>query len=234
MRTRGAGDRLALDQYTTHIREMERRIQLIEAQNSSGEERTMPEAPAGVPDRWEDHVELLFDLQLLAFQADLTRVITFKPGSDRSSMTFPDSGTSKPWHSASHHGNTPAGITDYNRINTYRLGRFAYLLEKMKNTMEGDASLLDKTVIVWGSPMGDGNQHNSLRTPLVLMGGANGALEGNLHLRAPRGTPMANVYLSLMHGIGHEDMRSFGDSTGEFPLSSPRATAADANSGTGA
>ena len=174
----GAADRLALDEYTNHIREMERRIQLVEAQNSSGDERGMPEAPSGVPDRWEDHMQLMFDLQLVAFQADLTRVITFKPGADRSSMTFPESGTSKPWHSASHHGNTPDGITDYLRINRYRLGQFAYFLEKLKNTMEGDASLLDKTAIVWGSAMGDGNVHNNIRCPLLLMGHANGALEG--------------------------------------------------------
>jgi hypothetical protein len=214
----GAVDRMALDQYTSHIREMERRIQLVEAQNNSGEERAMPEAPAGVPDRWEDHMELMFDLQLVALQADLTRVITFKPGADRSSMTFPESGTSKPWHSASHHGNTPDGIMAYNMINTYRLGQFTYFLEKMKNTMEGDGSLLDKTVIVWGSAMGDGNVHNNIRCPLLLMGHANGALEGNVHVSAEKGTPMANAFLSLMHRIGHDDMEFFGDSTGEFPL----------------
>ena len=218
----GAVDRLALDQYTTHIRELERRIQLVEAQNSSGGERAMPEAPAGVPDRWEDHMELMFDLQVVALQADLTRVITFKPGADRSSMTFPESGSSKGWHSATHHGNTPEGIMDCNKINAYRLGQMTYLLEKMKNTMDGDASLLDKTAIVWGSAMGDGNLHNNVRCPLLLMGHANGALEGNLHLRAPQGTPMANVFVSLMQQIGHDDMRWFGDSTGEFSLSFPR------------
>ncbi len=215
----GAADRLALDEYTNHIREMERRIQLVEAQNSGGDERGMPEAPSGVPDRWEDHMQLMFDLQLVAFQGDLTRVITFKPGADRSSMTFPESGTSKPWHSASHHGNTPDGITAYLQINRYRLSQFAYFLEKLKNTMEGDASLLDKTAIVWGSAMGDGNVHNNIRCPLLLMGHANGALEGNLHLRADRGTPMANAFLTLMHRMGHDDMEFFGDSTGEFPLS---------------
>ena len=214
----GSVDRRALDQYTTNIRELERRIELVEAQNNSGEERAMPEAPAGVPDRWEDHMELMFDLQLVALQADLTRVITFKPGADRSSMTFPESGTSKPWHSASHHGNTPDGIMAYNMINTYRLGQFTYFLEKMKNTMDGDASLLDKTVIVWGSAMGDGNVHNNIRCPLLLMGHANGALEGNVHVSAEKGTPMANAFLSLMHRIGHDDMEFFGDSTGEFPL----------------
>ena len=217
----GALDRQALDQYATHIRELERRIELVEAQNSSGEERQMPEAPSGIPDRWEDHMRLMFDLQVLALQADLTRVITFKTGFDLQNSTFPDSGTSKSFHASSHHGNVPAAIMEFNVINTYRLGQMAYFLEKMKNTLEGEASLLDKTAIIWGSPMGDPNLHNHRRCPLLLMGHANGALEGNLHLRAPKGTPMANVFVSLMQRIGHDDMRAFGDSTGEFPLSFP-------------
>ena len=214
-------DRQALDQYTTQIREVERRIQIIEAQNTSGEGRAMPEAPSGVPDRWEDHMEILFDLQLLALQGDLTRSITFKTGFDLSNLVMPDSGTNKSFHSLSHHGNQPTAIMEFNMINTYRLGRMAYLLEKMKNTMDADGSLLDKSVVVWGSPMGDPNLHAHRRCPLVLMGKANGALEGNLALRAPEGTPMANVFVSLMQGLGH-DMRRFGDSTGEFPLRLPK------------
>ena len=217
----GALDRQALDQYATHIRELERRIELVEAQNSSGEERRMPEAPSGIPDRWEDHMRLMFDLQVLALQADLTRVITFKTGFDLQNDTFPDSGTSKSFHASSHHGNVPSAIMEFNVINTHRLGQMAYFLEKMKNTMEGEASLLDKTAIIWGSPMGDPNLHNHRRCPLLLMGHANGALEGNLHLRAPKGTPMSNVFVSLMQRLGHDDMHAFGDSTGEFPLSFP-------------
>ena len=214
-------DRIALDQYTTHIRELERRIELVEAQNSSGEERQMPGAPSGIPDRWEEHMALMFDLQLLALQADITRVITFKIGYDLSRKSFPESGSNKGFHGASHHGNVPAAIMEFNQINTHRLGQTAYFLEKMKNTMDGDASLLDKTAIVWGSPMGDPNLHNHRRCPLLLMGKANGALEGNLHLRAPSGTPMANVFVSLMQALGHDDFHRFGDSTGEFPLSFP-------------
>jgi hypothetical protein len=211
----------AMDQYTTHIRELERRIELVEAQNSSGEEREMPEAPSGIPDSWEEHVELMFDLQLIALQADLTRAVTFK-FSARSNASFPESGVSKDWHSASHHSSFPNAIMEFNQINTYRLGRVTYFLEKMKNTMEAGASLLDKTAILWGSAMGDPNVHNHRRCPLLLMGHANGALEGNLHLRAPDGTPMANVFVSLMQRIGHDDFHHFGDSTGEFPLSFPR------------
>ena len=120
---------------------------------------------------------------------------------------------------------------EFNVINTHRLGQMAYLLEKMKNTMEGEASLLDKTAIIWGSPMGDPNLHNHRRCPLLLMGHANGALEGNLHLRAPAGTPMANVFVSLMQRLGHDDMHAFGDSTGEFPLSFPMGRSVSTRSG---
>ena len=212
-------DRHALDEYTTHIRELERRIEVVEAQNSSGEERQMPEAPSGVPDQWEEHMRLMFDLQLLALQSDLTRVITFKTGYDLSNKTFPESGSNKSFHGASHHGNVPAAIMEFNLINTHRLAQVTYFLEKLKNTMEGESSLLDKSVIVWGSAMGDPNLHNHRRCPLLLMGHGNGALEGNLHLKAPEGTPMANAFVSLMQRIGHEDFHRFGDSTGEFSLS---------------
>jgi hypothetical protein len=227
----GAVDRLALDEYLTHIRELERRIALVEQRNTSGEEREMPEAPSGVPDSWEEHMELMFDLQVLALQADLTRVITFKTGFDQSNRTFPLSGTTKGFHGASHHGNVPADIVDFNMINRHRLGQMTYFLDKMKNTMEGESSLLDRTAVIWGSAMGDPNLHNHRRCPLIFMGHANGALEGNLHLRAQSGTPMANPMLSLMQAIGHDEMESFGDSTGEFALNFPKESAATSQGG---
>ena len=181
----------------------------------------MPEAPSGIPDSWEEHMQLMFDLQVLALQADLTRVITFKTGTDLSNATFPASGTNGSFHGLSHHGEVPTKILEFNQLNTHRLGQMAYFLEKMQSTVEADASLLEKTVIVWGSAMGDPNLHNHIRCPLLLLGHGNGALEGNLHLRAPRGTPMANAFVSLMQRIGHDDLGQFGDSTGEFPLTSP-------------
>ena len=224
-RSLGATDRVALDEYLTHLREIERRIELVEARNASGEERTMPEAPSGVPDSFQEHMQLMFDLQVLALQSDLTRVITFKTGFDQSNRTFPDSGTNKSIHGASHHGNVPDDIMDFHKINTYRLGQVAYFLEKLEKTMEGDASLLDKTAVVWGSPMADPNLHNHRRCPLLIMGHANGALDGGVHLRADEGTPMANVFVDLMRRIGHEDMRAFGDSNGVFSLATPGETA---------
>jgi hypothetical protein len=227
----GAVDRSALDEYLTHIRELERRIGLVEARNTSGDERLMPEAPSGVPDTWEEHMQLMFDLQLLALQADLTRVITFKTGFDQSNRTFPLSGTNAGFHGASHHGNVPTAIMDFNSINRHRLGQMGYFLDKLKNTREADVALIDKTAIVWGSAMGDPNLHNHRRCPLILMGKANGALEGNLHLRAQSGTPMANAMLSLMQGIGHDDMESFGDSTAEMVLSFPKGAASTMQEG---
>ncbi len=217
-RSLGAVDRVALDEYVEHIREIERRIQLVEARNTSGELREMPEAPTGIPDSFDEHMQLMFDLQVLALRTDLTRVITFKTGLDLSNRTFPQSGVPKSIHSLSHHGNVEANLTNFHQINTYRLGQLAYFLEKMRDTTEGGASLLDKTAIVWGSPMADPNLHNHRRAPLLILGGANGALEGGLHVEAPEGTPMANAFLSLMHKIGHEDMQAFGDSSGALSL----------------
>ena len=176
-------------------------------------------------------MELMFDLQVLALQADLTRVITFKTGTDLSNATFPASGTNGSFHGLSHHGEVPAKILEFNVLNTHRLGQMASFLEKLNGTMEGDASLLDKTVILWGSAMGDPNLHNHVRCPLLLLGRANAALEGNLHLRAPRGTPMANAFVSLMQRIGHEDLREFGDSTGEFSLTAPSRAASSSQGG---
>ncbi len=216
----GPADRVALDEYLQHIREVERRIQLMEARsgnNEPGESGAMPEAPSGIPGTWEEHMHLMFDLQVLALQSDMTRAITFKTGFDQSNRTFPQSGTNKSIHGASHHGNVPDDIMDFHRINTYRTGALAYFLEKMRTTIDGDGSLLDKTAIVYGSPMGDPNLHNHKRCPLLLMGHANGALAGNMHVAAPEGTPMANAFVTLMQGLGH-DLDSFGDSNGTLEL----------------
>jgi hypothetical protein len=214
----GPADRQRLDQYLENIRELERRIERIETHNTSGAMRELPEAPAGVPDSFEEHVQLMFDLQALAFESNMTRVFSFKMGRDSSARVFPESGTDRPFHPASHHGNRGENITDFYKLNKYHVSMLPYFLDRLKNTMEGESNLLDKTMIVYGSPMGDGNVHNHKRCPLVVVGGANGQLGGNMHLRAPDGTPMANVMLSLLHKLGMDDMESFGDSTGDLSL----------------
>jgi hypothetical protein len=217
----GPTDTGRLDRYLDNVRELERRIQTIEAQNSSGEARALPEAPAGVPDSFEEHMHLMFDLQALAFASDVTRVFSFKTGRDASGRVYPESGTDRPFHGASHHGGREEAILEFFKINRYHTGLLPYLMEKLAAIEEGDGNLLDKTMIIYGSPMADGNLHNHRRCPLVILGGANGKNPGNLHLSAPDGTPMANVMLSMLHGLGHDDMTRFGDSTGEFPLSMP-------------
>jgi hypothetical protein len=216
-RNLGSADRARIDKYLTDIRELERRIQAVEAKNSNGDPRELPEAPIGVPDSYAEHMHLMFDFQVLAFQSDMTRVFSFKTGRDASSRQFPESGTDKGFHPASHHGGKEASILDFNKINKYHVSMLPYFLDKMKNTMDGESSLLDQTVIMYGSPMGDPNLHNHRRCPLMFLGKGNGLLQGGLHLKAPDGTPMANAMLAIMHKYGL-DNKSFGDSTGEFAL----------------
>jgi len=214
----GLQDRQRLERYLENVREVERRIQQVEAYNQSGIERELPEAPPGVPDSFREHMELMFDLQVLAFETDMTRVVSLKTGRDATNRRFPESGIDRPFHPASHHGNDPEAIMDWNAIHRYRISTLAYFLEKLEGSMEGDTHLLDKTVIVWGSPMADGNLHSHRRCPLFFLGRGNGILEGNLHIKAPDGTPMANAFLRLLQGLGHSDLTSFGDSVGELPL----------------
>jgi len=220
----GPNDRERLERYLDNVRELERRIQLVESRNTSGETRELPEAPAGVPDSFEEHVRLMFDVQALAFESDVTRVFSFKMGRDSSARVYPDA-TDTPFHPASHHGGQEARILDFAKINTYHVSMLPYFLESLNKIREGDKTMLDKTMIIYGSPMADGNLHNHRRAPLFVLGGANGQLQGNLHLKTPDGTPMANVMLSLLHKLGLDDVESFGDSTGEFSLNAPLSLA---------
>ena len=214
----GPVDSRRLDQYLTNVREIERRIAMVEARNSSGESRELPEAPAGVPDSFREHTEMMFDLQALAFESDMTRVFSFKLSRDSSGRVFPESGSDKGFHPASHHGALEEEILEFAKINTYHVSLLPYLLERLKGVQEGDSTLLEKTMIIYGSPMGDPNVHNHRRVPFLLFGGANGKLKGNRHLQAPDGTPLANVMLDMLHKLGLEDMESFGDSTGTYSL----------------
>ena len=212
-------DRRRMDRYLEDIRELERRIQRVEARNLRGETRELPGAPAGVPDSFDEHVKLMFDLQALAFESDVTRVFSFKLSRDATGRVYPESGIDRGFHPTSHHSGREKNIEDFAQLNRYHVGLLPYFLEKLESLQEGDATLLDKAMITYGSPMGDPNVHNHKRCPLFVVGGANGQLAGNLHLRAEPGTPMANVMLDLIHRLGIDDMERFGDSTGTFSLS---------------
>jgi hypothetical protein len=214
----GVGDKARLDRYLTHVREIERRIEAIEARNTSGEQRALPDAPAGVPDSFAEHMKLMFDLQVLALETDMTRIISFKTGRDAQNRVFPESGVNLPFHPTSHHGDREERILDFNKINKFRVGQLPYLLDRLKAVQEGDGTMLDKTLVVWGSPMADPNVHNHRRCPLILFGGANGALKGNLHIKAAADTPMANAFMTMGKILGMEDLTQFGDSTGELSL----------------
>ncbi len=215
-RTLGPADQQRLDQYASNIREIEQRIARIEARNLSGEARELPGAPAGVPDSFEEHVKLMFDLQLLAFTSDTTRVFSFKIGRDGSGRVYPGSGVEAGFHNASHHGTAEERIRQFSEINKYHVSLVPYFLEKLKTTMDGDTNLLEKTLVVYGSPMANGNNHNHRNCPLIMLGRGGGALEGGVHVRAADDTPMANVMLAVLQRLGLDDMTSFGDSTGPF------------------
>jgi hypothetical protein len=214
----GASDRVRLNEYLENIREIERRIQRIEARNASGELRQFPEAPIGVPDSFEEHVRIMMDLIALAFAADTTRVFSFKLGRDASGRSYPESGVNTGFHNASHHGEREDRILEFAKINKYHVGMVPYLLEKLKNTADGDGTLLDNSLVIYGSPMADSNIHNHKRVPLFVAGHAGGRLKGGLHIRAADGTPMANSMLTMLHMAGRDDLQSFGDSTGELDL----------------
>ena len=218
----GVADRARLSDYLDDAREIERRIQLVEARNRSGEARALPEAPIGVPDSFEEHVKLMFDLQALAFASDITRVFAFKMGRDASNRAYPDSGVKTAFHSASHHQEKEERIIDFSKINRYHVSMVPYFLAKLKNTPDGEGNLLENTLVMYGSPMGDSNVHNHKRVPLFLAGRAGGRLTGGLHVRAADGTPMANAQLTVLHKLGL-DMPKFGNSTGELDLTSAPA-----------
>ena len=222
----GPADKARLTEYLDDVREIERRIQKVEASNSSGDPRELPGAPVGVPDAFAEHVKLMFDLQAVAFASDITRVFSFKLGRDASNRVFADSGVKTAFHSASHHQDRDDRIRDFQKINLYHIGMIPYFLNKLKNTPDGERNLLDNTLVLYGSPMGNSNVHNHKRCPLFLAGHAGGQLKGNMHIKAADGTPMANAMLSVLHMLGLNDMASFGDSTAAMDLNSAPATTA--------
>ncbi len=208
-----AADRARLDEYETDIREIERRLDL--AKKSSGQANTDGfVAPAGVPESFDEHVKLHFDLQALAFRGDITRVSTVLYARDLTARSYPESGVNVGFHGASHHAENPQNIERYSHINQYHIKCLAYFVDKLKKTNDGDGSLLDHTLILYGTNMGDSNQHLHYDVPHVLVGGAGGKLQGGRHLAYPSKTiTTGNLLLSIlqMYGI---DQKSIGDSTG--------------------
>jgi hypothetical protein len=214
--TVGPGDGVRLSEYLEDIRGIERRIQAIEKHNAV-EKRELPTAPLGVPDSWEDHVKLMFDLQALAFATDVTRVSSFKMSHDVSNRVFPASGVKEPFHTLSHHDEMPHKLAEFAKLNRYHVSLVPYFLEKLKTTPDGDGCLLDHALVLYGSPMGDSQTHNHRRVPLFLAGRACGGLKGNLHKVCEAGTPHANALLTVAHKLGLT-MESFGDSAGEIAI----------------
>ena len=213
----GAADHARLADYLDDVREIERRIQKVEAHNTSGEARELPGAPIGVPDSYEEHVKLMFDLQALAFASDITRVFAFKMSRDVSNRVFRPSGSPPPSTPPSHHQEREDRIRDFQKINTYHVSLLPHLLDRLKQIPDGDGTVLDNTLVVYGSAMGNSNVHNHKRCPLLFAGHAGGGLKGDLHVKAADGTPMANALLSMLHAIGVDDP-GFGDSTGALDL----------------
>jgi hypothetical protein len=226
----GPADRARLDDYLEDVREIERRIQKVETFNRSGEPRELPGAPAGVPDSYTEHVRLMFDLQAVAFASDITRVCAFKLSRDVSNRVYPETGVTTGFHIASHHGDKEDRILDLAKINRYHVGLLPYFLEKLKNTRDGDTNLLEESVLIYGSPMGNPNVHNHKRCPLLVMGHAGGRIRGNQHVKAADGTPMANAMLTVLRALDVE-IDSFGDSTAPMDLNAGGSAATPAIDG---
>jgi hypothetical protein len=215
-RTLPADDRTRLDRHLEDVREVERRIAL--AGQKVGDDLAVPEKPAGVPDDFEQHAKLMFDLLALAWAADLTRVGTLMIAKEVSNAVYPASGINEPFHNLSHHSEVPANIERYARLNAYHTSTtLAYFLGKLRDTPDGGGTLLDHSLVLYGSGMSNSNQHDHDPLPAVLAGSASGVLAGGRHVRAGTGTPFANLLVALLDKLGVE-AESFGDSTGAVAL----------------
>lgn len=209
----GPGDRTKVDQYLTSVREVERRIQIAEAGVADNPTPDM-DRPLGVPAAYADHARLMFDLQVLALQSDLTRVITFQLAREGSTRSYNEIGVSEPHHPLTHHGGNQDMIDKFAKINEYHVSLFAYLLDRLKSTPDGDGSLLDHSMYLYGSGMGDPNLHDHINLPILVAGGGAGKLKGGRHIRYDERTPLANLHLTLLEKAGAR-MESFADSKGK-------------------
>ena len=210
----GPSDRTKVTQYLDALRDIERRIRMAEEQS----DRELPQIdrPAGgIPDTFAEHARLMFDLQTLAYQADLTRVITFMMSREVSPRTYPELGIPDPHHGLSHHGNNPRQMEKLSTVNHHHIEQFAYFLDKLRSTPDGDGSLLDHMTILYGCGISDGNQHLHTNLPILVAGGGAGRITGGRHLRYPEETPLTNLQLTLLDKLGVE-AESLGDSTGQL------------------
>ena len=211
----GARDRVRLDQYLDHVREIEGRIQRAEKQATT--DVILPAAPVGIPDSWAEHAGVMFDLMALAWEADLTRVFSFMLNREASQLVFPEIGLSEPWHHVSHHGNEPEKLAMLVKVNIWQISLFGKFLERLRTTPDGDGTLLDHSLVLWGSGMSDSNAHSPLDVPYLQVGKAAGLFTGNKHIAASKGTQLANVMLTVAQRFGAEIDR-FGVSTGAVEL----------------
>lgn len=211
----GVRDRAKMSEYLEAVRDIERRIQRSEQQGA----RELPafDRPTGIPAAFPEQARLMFDLQVLAYQSDLTRVISFMMGRELSGRTFPEIGIHDAHHPTSHHQKDPEKIAKLAQINRHYVAQFAYYLERLRATPEGDGSLLDHVTIMYGGGMSDGDSHNPDNLPLLLTGGASAQLEGGRHLRFAPETPIANLHVTLLERLGISVDR-FGNSTGRLSL----------------
>ena len=210
----GTADRARIADYLENIREIERRIQTAETQAAVSP--FAPEAPVGVPELYDDHVALMFDLMVIAYQAELTRVASFMLGRELTNRTYPQIGVPDPHHAVSHHQNSAESMVKHAKINTHHLTLFAAFLEKMRDTPDGDGSLLDHSMLVYGSGMADGNLHSHNPLWILLAGGANG-LKGNRHIKAKADTPLGNALVGIAARAG-VDVEQIGHSNGRFEI----------------
>jgi hypothetical protein len=210
-----ASDRARLSEYLDDIREIERRIQKAEKQTPA--DLAVPDAPVGIPDSFSEHVKLMFDLQVLAFKAEITRISTLMFARDTSTVVYPESGVRTGFHSTSHHSNIRANMDQFALINRYHATMLAYFLDKLRKTPDGDGTLLDHSMILYGSSMSNSNQHDHDPLPVVLAGGASGQLEGGRHLKFAPHTTMSNLLLAMMDKLGVQ-MEKFGDSNAKLDI----------------
>ncbi len=209
----GASDNRKMNDYLASLRDVERRIQKAEEQSS----KELPDVaqPAGIPEKFEDHVRLLYDLQLLAYQSDLTRVITFMYGREQTGRPYPQIGVPEPHHPLTHHQGNPEKMAKCAKIQRYHIALFAEYLGKLRNTPDGDGSLLDHVILLFGSGISNSDRHTHGPLPTFLVGGGGGTLKGGQHLVYPEHTPLTNLHLTLLHKLG-VPAEKLGDSNGEF------------------